>query len=754
MRVGIDYRILAVGPGLIRRGLGRFTQQQLRAVLAVDHANEYLLLCPDGADRTLIDPVIRRAANVSVLSLPSHLTPAIGDGFSSRLRRSEQFQEWIQAERIDVFHATTAFYPCEPMLSTFDACPLVATFYDVIPLLFPSHYFLGPLDKSIYAYALCLLRSATRLISISEASRQDAINVVGVEPDRIDIAYPSVDDVFGPMPERDVDRVLARLSRRVRMPSRFAFTVSYPHHSKNLENLLIAYSRLPDDVRLRLPLVACCTVDEASPVVWHMARGLGISDDLVLTGPVSDEEMAALYNRATFVVHPSRYEGFGLPVAEAMRCGTPVITTTSSCLPEIAGGAALLVDPDDVEAMAGAMLQMDGDRALRDELAALGLVQSAQFDGAHLAAATLDSYRKAVSGPPPAPRRPRLAVWSPLPPAGGASARTTAELLDGLAAHCDAEVFVGDGAQPAFAALGRRPVHHASAFDRRRAQAGFDAFVYQLDGTDAHRFVREATAEHPGVAVVHTATLGADSPLGDLLAVVVHDPATAATVAGAYPSVRVVELPLGVEDPGLEAVAVRRKAVRAELGCDDTTFVVALSAAGAGAGVVEACIRAVAAFDDAMVLLAGIDPAVAARVGQLCVRLGLAHRGIDPGDADLYAAGDALLCIDTSGTEAREAVVRAKAAGRPAVLVADSSGGAGVAAAVAELQALRADPALLAERGAAARADYEDRHTLARSAAAYLDVIALATGTTIDRREGGGFGPRPDAWDQIVQVLG
>jgi len=288
---------------------------------------------------------------------------------------------------------------------------LVATFYDAIPLLFPSHYFLGPLDKSIYAYALCLLRAATRLISISEASRQDAINVVGVEPDRIDIAYPSVDAVFGPMPERDVDRVLARLSRRVRMPSRFAFTVSYPHHSKNLENLLIAYSHLPDDVRLRLPLVACCTVEEASPVVWQMARGLGISADLVLTGPVSDEEMAALYNRATFVVHPSRYEGFGLPVAEAMRCGTPVITTTSSCLPEIAGGAALLVGPDDVEAMTAAMLRMDGDGALRDELTALGLVQSAQFDGAHLAAATLDSYRRAVDGPPPAPRRPRLAVW-------------------------------------------------------------------------------------------------------------------------------------------------------------------------------------------------------------------------------------------------------------------------------------------------------------------------------------------------------
>lgn len=312
---------------------------------------------------------------------------------------------------------------------------------------------------------------------------------------------------------------------------------------------------------------------------------------------------------------------------------------------------------------------------------------------------------------------------------------------------------MGDGAQPAFAALGRRPVHHASAFDRRRAQAGFDAVVYQLDDTADHRFVREAIAEQPGVAVLHTSTTGDDSMLTDHLAVVVHDPAIAATVAGVHPTVRVVEVPLGVEDPGVEAVAVRRKAVRTELGCDDTTFVVALFAAGAPAGVVDACIHGVAAIDGVMVLLAGIEGVEAGRVGKLCARLGLAHRGLEPGDADLYAAGDALLCIDAAGPEVREAVVRAKAAGRPAVRVAESPG-VDVSAAVAELQALRADRVLLTERGAAARADYEDRHTLARSAAAYLDVIAVATGKTTDRREGGGFGPRPDAWDQIVQVLG
>jgi glycosyltransferase involved in cell wall biosynthesis len=718
--VGVDYRILSVGNGLIRRGLGRFTQQQLRAVLAVDGDNEYALICPPGADRFLIDPVVRRAPNVSVLHLPVDLVPTIGDGWASRLQRAEQFQQWVVDQGIDLFHATTPFYPCEPMLSSFDACPMVATFYDAIPLLYPAHYFLGPADKSIYAFAMSILRSATRVLAISDASRQDAVDLVGVPRDRIDLAYPSVDSIFGVLAPRDVDRMLARLSRRVRIPTRFAFTVSFPHHSKNMDNLLLAYSRLPDAVRLRLPLVAACTVPEAATIVWPLARALGITDDIVLTGPLTDEELVALYNRATFVVHPSRYEGFGLPVAEAMRCGTAVITTTSSSLPEIAGGAALLVDPDDVDAMAAAMLTLDSDEAMRDELVERGLVQSARFDEDQLAAATLDCYRRAVAAATE-PRRPRLAVWSPLPPEGGSSARTTTELLDELAAICDVEVFVGDGAQPGWSALGRRPVHHRSAFDRRLAQAGFDALVYSLDGTPAHAYVREAVAAHPGIAVVHSVSDVVDAAL----ACIVHDPVVSASLSRRYPGAEVLAVPLGVADPG-EDLAVRRKAARADLGADDSTFVVALFAEGATDAARDSARRAVAMLDDAVLL---------------------AEDGI--------AACDVAVVVPTGHPASHEGEVRALAAGRPVVHAdARAASGYDTTELVAELRALQADPDRRAARGSEARARFEHDHALPHAATAYLDAIAAVTGRTIERRPDADVRRPPDPWDEIVAVLG
>ena len=808
VRVAVDYRILSVGKGLIRRGLGRFTQQQLRAVVAVDSTNEYLLVCHGGADLGLVDPAIRRAGNVSVLHVPATIVPNVAESMPTRLRRAEQFQQWLVDERVDLFHATTAFYPTEPMLSSFDACPMVATFYDAIPLIFPSHYFLGPLDKAIYGYAVALLRSATRLIAISDATRQDAVDRLGIPRERIDLAFPSVDRVFAPMAARDVDRVLARLSRRVRVPSQFAFTVSYPHHSKNLENLLRAFSRLPEAVRLRLPLVACCTIVEASNLLWHMARELGIADDLVVTGPLTDEELAALYNRAMFVVHPSRYEGFGLPVAEAMRCATPVITTTSSSLPEIAGGAAVLVDPDDVEAMSAAMLDLYGDEARREAMVASGLAQSARFDEVQLAASTLDSYGKAVSTPAGGRPRPRLAVWSPMPPAAAPAARTTAELVDELDRTCDVEVFVGDGAEPALSTLGRRPVHHFTAFERRQSQEGFDAVVYHVDDSVHHVFVREPMRRHPGVAVLHRATWGralldafrsqgrlddfeaelaslegsqavrelsahqgeaaADfwsryPMLGDVidasLGQVVHDRSVSGALGWRYPSARFFDVPLGA--PAAEAgSAVRRKAARADLGCDADAFVVGLFADGATEAATEACVRAVALATRGeggreMLLVPGATASQGASVRALAARLGIDVGRQEDAEAEeaALAASDVALCLRTGSPAALAASTRAKAWATPVVWADGNAGALDTSPVASQLRELYADPVLRRRRGAEARADYEAHHTLARSARAYLEVIAAVTGTTLDPGYDPGPDLRPDAWDEILQVL-
>ena len=512
MRVGIDYRILAVGSRLIDRGMPRYTQQQVRAVLDVDTDDEFVLLCNADDDLGLIDPLIRTSPNVLVRSFPGSSNPPYpqqGDP-ATHLRRAEEYQDWIWGQGIDLYHATTPFLLHEPVLADFDACPTVATFYDLIPMVFPGHYLRDWPARDEYLRALMFLEKADRLLSISEWSARDATFYLGIPSHRIDVVPPVADASFRPLDGPGIERSLRSLRRRVRLPESFVLAVTHLHHAKNLETLLTAYAMLPAALRVQLPLVLGCAFDLASQkAIRDQVEALGIADDVVLTGLVTNEELAGLYNAAVLLVHPSRYEGFGLPVVEAMQCGTPVVTTTASSLPEVAGDAAVLVDPDDPAAFADAIENIATDHDCRRDLSARGRERAASFGGARVGQRTLDCYRMAArrrdddrGGLPP-----RLALWTPLPPQPTGVSEYSANLLDALRPAVDVEVFVDDGVLPEGRILRRHRVHHFRAFDRRRRQHPFDAVVYQMGINKAHLFAYRNLQVHPGVVALHDLTL-------------------------------------------------------------------------------------------------------------------------------------------------------------------------------------------------------------------------------------------------------
>lgn len=507
MRIGIDYRFLSLGPYQVTRGMGRYTQQQLREVLRADRANEYIVCCPTGADVSLIHPEVSAAPNAAIRFIPPSATrPSPGPADDDTLERAELFQAWIERSRFDLFHATTPLQLSEPVLANFDACPLVATLYDLIPLVFPARYFGREVDADRYLRAIGLLAAAQRLIAISGSARHDALSYLGIPSDRIDVAYPVADPVFRPIDGATAEARLRSLRASPRIPRRFVLSVTHFHHSKNAEMLFSAYSLLPRRLRQNLPLVLCCALDgPTASRVRAMAEGLGVGGDVIVTGMISDDELAALYSRATVVVHPSRYEGFGLPVVEAMRCGTPVITTSSSALPEVGGDAARLVDPDDARSLATAIAEVADDEGLRREMSRRGLSNTRRFSPEQLATTTLDAYRKAAAAPVAGHGggRPRLALWSPVPPQQSGIADYTVELVDELSGSCEVEIFVDSGFAPELALAQRYPVHHFSAFARRHRQMAFDATIYQMGNSHFHWYMYGALQRHPGIVVLH-----------------------------------------------------------------------------------------------------------------------------------------------------------------------------------------------------------------------------------------------------------
>lgn len=505
MRVGIDFRFLSVGPELIDRGIPRFTQQQLRQVVATDTTNDYLLLCRRGDDLTLIDRALWSSPNVSVCHPPGWTVDPPG-GHTTLLRRSAEFQDWLRDQAVDLYHVTAPFLFQDPYLMDFDVCPMVATLYDMIPMIFPGYYLDGqPANQAAYGYGLATVLRAQRFMAISESAKRDANLYLGFSKDRIDIVSPVADDCFHPLGDAERMETLELLRVRVSLPEQFVLTVTSVHHTKNAWTLLDAYSRIAHRLRVRFPLVFCCHLAEPEKaLVQSMADRMGCGDDLIITGQVSDAELAGLYNAATVVVHPSLYEGFGLPVLEAMSCGAPTITTSTSALPEVAGDAAILVDPLDPAAMARAITTVLEDPERRRAMAAAGLGHAARYTGARLARGTLASYARALHpGPAPSVRRLRIALWTPLPPEQSGIADYSVELLAALTRRCDVEVFVDEGFLPDTELLRDYAVHDYRAFDRRQAQAGFDMVVYQVGTSFYHWYMNDAMARYPGIVVLH-----------------------------------------------------------------------------------------------------------------------------------------------------------------------------------------------------------------------------------------------------------
>jgi glycosyltransferase involved in cell wall biosynthesis len=384
VRVAIDARSAIPRS---RTGIGYYTWHLVDLLPRVDPETTYVAWYLDVRGALALRNRRRLFDHIDLPNLIDRRTPIPARWFerlSSRLDVPRL--EWML--RFDVLFAPNFVPP--PTRKQ----PLVLTVHDLAYKLFPHT---APLATRAWLSRLdAALARASRVIVVSEQSRQDLLTTYRVEPERVSVVPLGVDtDLFRPAPPEAVEAV----RRRYGIEGPFLVSLGAIEPRKNLPATIRAFASLPEDLRPVLVLVG-----SASPwnrEGWDLVRSAldelptPVRQSIVLTGYVSEGEKVALLSGAEALVFPSLYEGFGLPVIEAMACGTPVLTSNISALPGTAGDAALLVDPNDVEAIADGLRCLLTDGSLRRSLKISGTARASAFTWEATARQTATILREA-----------------------------------------------------------------------------------------------------------------------------------------------------------------------------------------------------------------------------------------------------------------------------------------------------------------------------------------------------------------------
>jgi glycosyltransferase involved in cell wall biosynthesis len=303
----------------------------------------------------------------------------------ARILWEQLAQPWELGE-FDLYHALAFVAPL--VLPR----PAVVTVYDLSFIHYPQAL---PASRRLYLrwFTALSCRRARRVIAISHSTAHDVAQTLNIPLGQIDVAACGYDtERFKPLPAEDIEA----FRRREGLPGRFWLFLGTLEPRKNLITLIDAYARLSPSERLPLILAGGEGWDYA-PIYERIAR-YNLTDEIRLPGFIPAEALPLWYNSAEVFVFPSVFEGFGLPVLEAMACGTPVIVSDASSLPEVAGDAGLCLPPHDVDAWAQALHKAFTDSEWREAAIQQGLEQAGRFSWRHTARQTIESYRRALNG--------------------------------------------------------------------------------------------------------------------------------------------------------------------------------------------------------------------------------------------------------------------------------------------------------------------------------------------------------------------
>ena len=370
MRIGFD-ATAAVRQG---GGIGRYTRELLAALAEQDTSNQYQLIY---LSRTVAHPLPPLPRNFRVRPIP------LDDSWAARVwhrARAPLPVNWLTGS-IDVYHSPDFTLPpvqrgTRTLLTVHDLS-FIRDPESATPVL--RRYLNAVVPRSV--------QRADHVLADSIATQNDLMELYGTPPEKISVLYAGVSAAFRPITDTAALRAVRTKYQLSAVP--FILAVGTLQPRKNYVRLIQAFSHQPSDIQLVIAGGKGWLYDS---IFAEVAR-LKLQERVLFPGFVADADLPALYSAARVLAYPSLYEGFGLPMLEAMACGTPVVTSTASCLPEVAGDAALCVPPTDVDALAEALQTALSDERARADLKAKGLARAKEFTWEKAARALIHHYQ-------------------------------------------------------------------------------------------------------------------------------------------------------------------------------------------------------------------------------------------------------------------------------------------------------------------------------------------------------------------------
>lgn len=378
MRIGIDFRPLQID-GYLKRGIGRYGLKLIENLLKIDRDNEYLFLLDKkepvkGAieEKRIKKTYFSSGVFHSNRSIKKHLFLPID----------------LLTLKTDIVHFLTHFEA--PLIQPQRT---IITVHDVIPLIFIEDIhpeIRGHVKKAIKLQKY-VFKNAAKIIAVSHHSKNDLITYYNIPQEKIKVIHSGIEETFKKVKDK---LLLEKIKNRFHVNGTILFYTGGLEKRKNMQRLLLAFSKLLNNFKRKIYLVIGGEDILYLPEIKNMVKELGIEHKVVFTEYLSDQDLVLLYNIADVFVFPTLYEGFGFPPLEAMACGTPVVTSNISSLPEIVGNAAVLVNPYKVDSIVDGVVEVLKNWDLRKNLIKKGFAKVKLFSWEKTAEQTVKVYEE------------------------------------------------------------------------------------------------------------------------------------------------------------------------------------------------------------------------------------------------------------------------------------------------------------------------------------------------------------------------